>query len=247
MMRFRVTLLVLLGSVVVFGCGRRSQQTVTPARVAEVQSTPRVEIELSGTVDGSVSTARNFYFVFDGSGSMMQRPENDSNFNSKIEGAKWAVRAFAQHLPEDANIGLFVFDNFGTREVVSLGSERKEAFLQAIEGVSAGGGTPLQESIHTGVDALVAQYKKQLGYGEYRLVIVTDGLADGLDEAADYATQYGIPMYTIGLCVGEDHPLRQLSVSYRAADTMEDLRDALKDTLAESEVFDASSFEETVQ
>ena len=156
------------------------------------------------------------------------------------------MREFAQHLPDDANIGLLVFDNSGTREVVPLGSERKEAFLQAIEDVSAGGGTPLQESIHTGVDALVAQYKKQLGYGEYRLVIVTDGLADGLDEAADYATQYGIPMYTIGLCVGEDHPLRQLSVSYRAADTMEDLRDALKDTLAESEVFDASSFEEAV-
>lgn len=242
-----VTYLVLLGSVVISGCGDRRQQSVTPARVAEVQSTPRVEIELSDTDDGSVSTTRNFYFVFDGSGSMMERPENDTKFSSKIDGAKWAVREFAQHLPDDANIGLLVFDNSGIQEVVPLGRDRKAAFLQAIDNVQAGGGTPLQQSIHTGVDALVAQYKKQLGYGEFRLVIVTDGLADGLDEAADYATQYGIPMYTIGLCVGEDHPLRQLSVSYRAADTMEDLRDALKDTLAESEVFDASSFEEAVQ
>jgi hypothetical protein len=239
--------LILVGCVLYAGCGRRSAQTVTPARVAEVQATPRVEIELTETDGGAVSTARNFYFVFDGSGSMLQRPENDSKFGSKIEGAKWAVREFAQHLPEDANIGLYLFDNSGPREEVPLGPENKAAFLQAIEDVSAGGGTPLQQSIHTGVDALVGQYKRQLGYGEYRLVIVTDGLADGLDEAADYATQYGIPMYTIGLCVGEDHPLRQLSVSYRAADTMEDLRDALKDTLAESEVFDASTFEEAVQ
>jgi hypothetical protein len=206
-----------------------------------------VGIELTDTVDGSVSTARNFYFVFDGSGSMLERPENDSKFSSKIEGAKWAVREFAEYLPDDANIGLLVFSNSGTREVVSLGPEAKAAFLQAIENVQAGGGTPLQESIHTGVDALVEQYKKQLGYGEFRLVIVTDGLANGLDEAAAYATQYDIPMYTIGLCVGEDHPLRRLSVSYRAADTMEDLRDALKDTLAESEAFDASSFEEPVR
>jgi hypothetical protein len=178
---------------------------------------------------------------------MGERPQNDSNFNSKIEGAKWAVHEFAKSLPDDANIGLFVFDSSGTREVVPLGAEKKASFLQAIQEVHAGGGTPLQGSIHAGVDALVAQYKKQLGYGEYRLVIVTDGLADGLEEAAEYATKYGIPMYTIGLCVGEEHPLRQFSVSYRAADTMEDLRDALKDTLAESEVFDASSFEEVSQ
>ena len=87
-MRLNVIFLVLLGSIVISGCSDRSQQSVTPARVAQVQSTPRVEIELTDTEDGSVSTARNFYFVFDGSGSMLQRPENDSKFNSKIDGAE---------------------------------------------------------------------------------------------------------------------------------------------------------------
>jgi Ca-activated chloride channel homolog len=246
-MRSNVVFLSVLGSILISGCSDRRQPSVTPARVAQVQSTPRAQIELTDTEGSAVSTARNFYFVFDGSGSMLQKPDNDSKFKTKIDGAKWAVREFAQHLPDDANVGLFVFDNSGSREVVPLRSEGKANFLHAIESVRAGGGTPLQKSIHTGVDALVAQYKKQLGYGEYRLVIVTDGLADNLDEAADYATQYGMPMYTIGLCVGENHPLRQLSVSYRAADTMEDLRDALKDTLAESEVFDASSFEEAAR
>jgi Ca-activated chloride channel homolog len=246
-MRFNVVLLTVLGSVLLSGCSDRRQPTVTPAKVAKVPQVhpdSRAQIELTDIEGGAVSTTRNFYFVFDGSGSMSKKPENDSKFKTKIEGAKWAVREFAKHLPADANIGLYVFDSSGSREVVSLRSEGKAAFLQAIDRVRAGGGTPLQMSIHTGVDALVAQYKKQLGYGEYRLVIVTDGLADHLNEAASYATQYGIPMYTIGLDVGENHPLRQLSVSYRAADTMEDLRDALKDTLAESEVFDASSFEE---
>ena len=103
-------------------------------------------------------------------------------------------------------------------------------------------GTPLAESIKFGTQQLVAQYKRQLGYGEFRLVVVTDGQADEIPGAATYATRYGIPIYAIGLCIGEDHPLRRHAVSYRAADSFGDLARGLEETLAELPSFDVTEF-----
>jgi hypothetical protein len=90
---------------------------------------------------------------------------------------------------------------------------------------------------------LARQREKQLGYGEFRLIVVTDGLADDIPQAAEFATEKAIPIYAIGLCIQEDHPLRQYAVSYRAADNFEDLAKALEATVAETEFYDARTFE----
>ena len=79
--------------------------------------------------------------------------------------------------------------------------------------------------------------------GEYRLVAVTDGRADNIPEAARYAAHFGMPIYAIGLCIGEDHPLRRLAASYRAADSFDDLAQGLEETLAELPDFDPTEFE----
>jgi uncharacterized protein with von Willebrand factor type A (vWA) domain len=135
-----------------------------------------------------------------------------------------------------------VFDQGGTSERVALGPENRAAFSAAVQAIAAGGKTPLAASIRAAVERLIAQYKRQLGYGEYRLVIVTDGLADDIPEAARHAGAYGFPIYTIGFCIGEDHPLRQVSVSYRAADSAADLEAGLEAAVAEIESFDPTSF-----
>ncbi len=109
--------------------------------------------------------------------------------------------------------------------------------------IEASGGTPLALAIRYGTERLIRQYKKQLGYGEFRLVVVTDGKAAGIPEAALYAAKHGIPIYAIGLCVGTDHPLRHYSVSYRAADNFADLSKGLADTLAELPNFDVTEFD----
>ena len=116
--------------------------------------------------------------------------------------------------------------------------------MQSINEVEAGGGTPLAKSIGFGTDRLVAQYKKQLGYGEYRLIVVTDGQASSIPQAARYATRYGMPIYAIGLYIEGDHPLRTYAVSYREANNYEDLERALEETLAELPSFDLAEFEE---
>lgn len=192
--------------------------------------------------DGEPSLDRNFYFIFDGSGSMDEYCAN----NSKIKGAQEATRKFLEKVPEDANLGLVIFDNTDDyddtfHEAVPLGSNNRDAFNIAIDNIIPGGATPLGESIIYGIDQLVEQYKKQLGYGEFRLIVVTDGLENGqitIFDASLYADKYRVPIYAIGLCIDFDHPLRKYSLSYREANNYEDLEKALEETIAESVVFD---------
>ena len=198
----------------------------------------RMVIPLDDKQPGAeVSLARNFYFIFDGSGSMTDSLSRSctggKKSRRKIDGAQWAVAEFMKAVPSNVRLGLYVFDTGGAREVVPLAADNRAQFLKAVGDVHAGGGTPLAAAIRNGTDALVKQYQKQLGYGEFRLVVVTDGLADDIPAAAVYAAQRGIPIYAIGLCIGGDHPLRQYCVSYRAADSFDDLQRGLEDTLAE--------------
>jgi hypothetical protein len=195
------------------------------------------------------SLARNFYFIFDGSGSMAEsltkQCTGDKRFRSRLEGAKWAVEQFLPLVPRDVNLGLWVFDTNGARERVALDSpDNRGPFLAEIKKIRAGGKTPLTEAIEQGVNRLARQRDKQLGYGEFRLIVVTDGEATGrpLPQAVAYARERRVPIYTIGLCLGADHDLRKFSVSYRPADSIEALKLGLEETLAETNMFDPQTF-----
>lgn len=240
----RISSLALL-SLLVLACEPAAvPQDQAQRDLAKVQT---ATIEISDTATGTASIARNFYVVFDGSGSMRDGPDGDCrgdrSFGTKIEGAKWAVNQWLSKVPANANLGLYVFDGNGEREVVPLAPNNRAAFQKAVEDIGANGGTPLASSIQVGTDKLVEQYRRQLGYGEYRLVVVTDGQAEGIPSAARYAARYGIPIYAIGLCIGTNHPLRTYSVSYRAADSFQDLAKGLEETLAELPSFDPKEFQ----
>jgi len=234
------------------GCEKRQRdQQQTATDITPETTTAPTTSDLATSDAGQVSLARNFYFIFDGSGSMRdplgRDCGGDQTFERKIEGAKWAVAEFLKKMPEEVNLGLYVFDEKHTSksecQVVPLGPNNLAAFLQAINEVEAGGGTPLARAIQFGAEVLAEQKAKQLGYGEFRLVVVTDGLADDIPQAAEFATEKEIPIYAIGLCIQEDHPLRQYAVSYRAANSFEDLAKALEATVAETEFYDAKTFE----
>lgn len=250
-------LLTITGIIASMFCTKKRQQeqqqaaTPIPNNVEPAEQTAPTS-DLATSDLGQISLARNFYFIFDGSGSMRDPLSRDCggdrSFKRKLDGAKWAVAEFLKKVPEEVNLGLYVFDENHTREsecnVLPLGSNNMAAFLQAINEVEAGGGTPLARAIQFGADILAEQKQKQLGYGEFRLVVVTDGLADDIPEAAEFATEKEIPIYAIGLCIQEDHPLRQYAVSYRAANSFEDLAKALEATVSETEFYDAKAFEE---
>ncbi len=231
-------------------CGsNHSSETSTQQLSQVLANIKRTEIALNDSdPDAQVSLTRNFYFVFDGSGSMADAPDGDcsgdASFATKLQGAQWAVTEFLAKIPDDINIGLYVFDNNGEREAVPLGQGNRGDFVQKLNAVYAGSGTPLSESIVYATNQLVHQYKKQLGYGEYRIVVVTDGIADSIPQASIYAMEHGFPIYAIGLCVDSNHPLRSYATSYRAADSFEDLAHGLEQTLAELPSFDVQSFEQ---
>ncbi len=195
---------------------------------------------------GEVSLKRNFYFVFDGSGSMNDPPRNgdgDKRFTSKIEGAKWAVREFMNKVPKDVNLGLYVFDQAGRREVLPLGANNRSQFLDDIANIQAGGATPLGAAIGQGSIALEKQYQKQLGYGDFRLIVITDGDAtDNLDSGVREAARFRIPIYTIGFDMDSTHALRKHSISYRAATSAQEVEQALESAAGELDIFDPSNF-----
>lgn len=211
-----------------------------PATRADQESRPQPR-SAEPPPGAEVSLARNFYFIFDGSGSMQEKCRDTT---PKIEWAKKAVKAFVGKVPEEAYVGLFIFDTGGARQVLPTGIGNRSTFLDSIDAIRAAGGTPLTRSIHRGVDELVKRREMQLGYGDFRLVVITDGQAKEIPNAGSYAEHFGIPIYTIGLCMDEDHELRKYSVSYRDADSGEDLERALEETAAELAAFAPDVFQE---
>ena len=200
------------------------------------------EEETGPAVLGEPSMARNFYVIFDGSGSM----GDDLGGEIKIVGAKKAIVKFLAQIPEDVNMGLYLFDDYGTREVVPLEPINKDKLLAAVNESRPGGGTPLADAIVYGTNQLKKQRKKQLGYGEYNLIIVTDGQASSIPEASSYAVKNEISIYAIGLGIGDDHPLndKEYVVSYTAAEDFNQLTKALIEAVAESPYFDDKEFKQ---
>ena len=197
---------------------------------------------------GVASTASNFYFLFDMSGSMDEKCSG----KRKIDGAKEAVTRFMKNIPDDVNIGLMLF---GTRsgeeyaEALPIASGNKDKFLEVINNLQPNGKTPLGEALLASVDKIIEQYKKQLGYGTYRIIIITDGEQTGIDlkQPCNYLAQHGfIGLYSIGLCMKSSHTLKRYSLSYRDANNYNELEQALVEATAESDVFDASLFDENL-
>jgi uncharacterized protein with von Willebrand factor type A (vWA) domain len=206
---------------------------------------PQIEILFDESA-GVASTASNFYFLFDMSGSMDERCSG----KSKMAGAKQAVTSFMKNIPDSVNIGLMLFgirEGNGVAEALPISSGNKEEFLNIINGLKPTGSTPLGEALLASVDKLVGQYKKQLGYGTYRIIVITDGEQTGIDlkEPCSYLARHGfIGLYSIGLCMQSSHTLKEYSLSYRDADDYEELEEALVEATAESDVFDATLFDE---
>lgn len=195
--------------------------------------------------EGEISLNKNFYLIIDASGSMQSR-DCAGEFPSRADAAKWAVKEFAtKSVPQEVNLGLYVFDSSGARERVELGKDNRDRIISEIEKVRANGGTPLNASIKHGVQMVVAQKNKQLGYGEFYVVVATDGEAtDGdMSGSVGYAAQAGVPIITIGFCLAQNHPLSRHSLSYRSANDPAQLLAALQETQGESSYFDQTTFQ----
>ena len=204
-----------------------------------------------GGTDGKVElaadlTMRNYYIILDGSGSMSDKECGGGT--TKIEAAKQALAEFAKSVPASAQLGLAAFDAQGPTERVPLGRGNRDRFLQEVRSVSSNGDTPLKTAITLGIGKLEDAARRQLGYGEYNLVIVTDGAANPSSEDPgevidDILARSPVTIHTIGFCIGKDHSLNQPGRTiYRTADNPAELRSGLGEVLAEAETFDVAKF-----
>lgn len=190
-------------------------------------------------------TMKNFVLVLDGSGSMARH--GCSGNRSKHEVAREAVIEWAASVPENANLGLIVFDRHGFSTRLPLGLANRPQFKAEVEKVIPDGKTPLAIAVETAHKMLIDQGRKQLGYGDYTVVIVTDGVADdivALDQSVNKVLSTSpIMIHTIGFCIESDHSLNRAGrTTYRAANNPAELRQGLQEVLAEAETFDIDGF-----
>lgn len=207
---------------------------------------PYIGTKQSNSIDQKDLMNKNYYVILDGSGSMEDTSCLGNEQKMKI--AKNAMKAFALSIPGNANVGLFVFDKYGEREIISLQELNIGTFNAAVDNIRASGGTPLKTAISTGYQRLTDQAKSQLGYGEYHLVVVTDGQASSGEAPNEIVNtvlwESPIVLHTIGFCIDGNHALNQQGRTiYRSAGNYDELKTGLQSVLAESENFQIQSFE----
>lgn len=191
---------------------------------------------------------KNIYIVFDASGSMWQKKCTDGDY--KINVAKNALITFLSSVPNNYNLGLYVFDDKGSREMYQLGSPNRKKFISRIKSIFAGGKTPLCNALDQARAAVIKQKNIQLGYGEYTILIVTDGEADNIQELPSHVQQItdeGIVVEVIGFCLSSTHSLKNMVHKYREANSPSELVSALEAVLGEAEQYtDISEFEQII-
>jgi Mg-chelatase subunit ChlD len=254
---YAATLLLILG-VVLSGCSEDAdrQKTSTPQkkvvvpqnrpapaanRTAESSVWPPATEKQENILPADQWTRKNYVMIFDGSGSM--GAQGCSGTTTKNVAAQEAVAEWAQSIPAEANLGLIVFDQNGFSVRQQLGQGSRQEFVQQVQAVVPGANTPLTKAVRTAYELLTAQATKQLGYGEYHMVIVTDGIANIPDKLTEMVNmvlnQSPVIISTIGFCIDDTHTLNQPGRTiYKAANNPEALRQGLQDVLAESESFE---------
>ncbi|MFK7961604.1 MAG: VWA domain-containing protein [Phycisphaerales bacterium] len=177
----------------------------------------------------------NIVVVFDGSGSMNESYGRTGAIKMAV--AKEALTRVLGELPPSINLGVVAFaSNTNDPWVVPLGPVDRDAVSDAINGVVAGGKTPLGRHLKIAADRLLAQRAEQRGYGTYRLLVVTDGKAsDGpvLRRHLPLVLSRGIVMDVIGVDMAEELDLAQQVHSYRRADDPDALVRSLAEVTAE--------------
>ena len=239
---FVFALIIAIGLYRMAGCGAEapSDSSTSSASTPMVWPPPGETVALA-----SNPTTRNYYVIIDGSGSMSNPACQGAG--SKIEQSRVALTAFAQGIGKNTNLGLLAFDNQGVSERIALATDNREQFIHEVKKVIPSGQTPLADSIRKGREALEQQARRQLGYGEYNLVIVTDGEASsGQDPSGEVDSLLrGTPiiLHTIGFCIGTRHSLNQPGRTiYKAANSPDELQRGLDEVLAESPSFDVKQF-----
>ena len=200
-----------------------------------------VQLRAAEPAEPADVTRANVMVVLDASGSM-----NDAmpgSRQSKMTVATEALVKVLQTVPAGTDVGVIVFGGRGKPggrdEILPLGplNPQKLADLAAtLAQLRGNGGTPLDRYLKTGADALLAQRQTQLGYGTYRLLVVTDGEADKpklVDAVVPDVLSRGVGIDVVGVAMNDRITLAERANSYRTAGDEAALRRAVGQVFAE--------------
>jgi len=186
---------------------------------------------------GATSAAQNIVVLLDDSGSMGDTMLSNREV-AKMDAAKQALQWVLEQLPVEARVGVLALNTEGAdgRWIIPLGPNDREQVQQAIRRLQATGGTPLGAGMKAAADALLELRQKQV-YGDYRLLIVTDGEAQDSDLVDRYLPeirQRGLTVDVIGVSMEQNHSLATRVDRYRRADDTPALQQAIQESLAET-------------
>lgn len=238
------TLLISFMVLLLVGCNNEST-TITPAQPVAGSTEAVGWTWLNGrSTDLPLFTAdddiirKNYYIVFDGSGSMS---------GDRIKVASAATIEFIKMLDPNVAIGMNAFDARGTSERLALAPNNNIKAIQAVKDVDVSGGTPLNRAVVMAYNKLRDQALRQRGYGEYHIIIVTDGEAnsgeDPRDSVMTIVRTSPVQVHTIGFKLDHRHSLNQPGLTnYYPANDYAGIMKGFGSILAESETFDDSTF-----
>ena len=250
--KYIFSVLLLFVGYLVCSCGDSSQPVAPKIKNVPAQITPIKNVKswppenTTGLSLAKDLLGKNYYILLDISGSMADKECSDGE--GKLVVAKSSLMQFAEILPLESNLGLMVFSGNKIQELTPLSPTNIGTLAKTLSTVYASGGTPLGTAMDSAFRKLEEQAIKQQGYGEYNLVVITDGEADAGENpahiVADILGGTSIQIHTIGFCIGSNHPLNLAGRTvYREANNPADLNKGLQAVLSEAEVFDVTSFE----
>ncbi len=179
---------------------------------------------------------RNYEIVFDTSGSMSGK---------KLKIAKESLKRFLARLPAETYVGLIVFERGRPKEVLPIDRHAPATLARTVDRMKAGGHTPIKDSIELAMKNLAKRKAEQFGYGDFIILIVTDGEETidprGLPGTVRRAIDSGYVIDVIGFDLPREHSLKALVTNYRHAGNQAELDRALSDVLAEAESFEEIS------
>lgn len=185
--------------------------------------------------------SQNVVVLVDDSGSMMDSMRSGVR---RIQAAKDALKVVLGQLPADARVGVLALNQGWIFPPQPVDYDQMSG---RIDQLRASGGTFLGENLKLAADELLKVRKEQV-YGDYRLLIVTDGEANDqrvLDFVLGDVMARGITVDVIGVDMNSDHSLATKVHNYRRADDAATLQKAIAESLAESAADDTDTNEES--
>lgn len=172
----------------------------------------------------------NVVVVLDNSSSMAQSMSG----GTRMTVAKKALSTVLGNLKDDVRVGVVLLNPTPVAKnnwLIPLGQVNPAEAVKKINELRENGGTPLGYYMKVGADALLELRAKE-HYGNYRLLVVTDGEANSDDAPKLEAylpdiQRRGIAVDVIGLDMRGEHSLATKVASYRRGDDPASLTKAI--------------------